>query len=170
MTLDDLQRIQREGKGMEGFVIRFHDGTRVKVKTEWYTTRAKIMSRMTPIALWEAMKDGLVLKEFLVGIPEEIRPLAEQFQSTLESQYAAILKGIQEYGLPIIERFKGDRKQIAMAMQADGGKAKLGCKFPGTFSLLDGEKGQAAIDKLIMGEIYPTGNDFKANAISKSLA
>jgi RNA ligase len=162
MTLDDLRRIQAEGKGMEGFVIRFHDGVRVKVKTEWYTTRAKIVSRLTPIALWEAMKDGRVQKEFLVGIPEEIRPLAENIQSTLESQYAAILKGIEDYSRPLIKLHGNDRKAIALAMQADGGKSKLGCKFSATFSLLDGDKGKSSLDKAIMGEIYPKNNDFNA--------
>src|SRR5262249_43528590 len=43
MSLEDLRRRQQTSQQYEGFVLRFSDGRRVKVKTEWYLQIAKIM-------------------------------------------------------------------------------------------------------------------------------
>src|SRR5207249_3478205 len=97
----------------EGFVIRFADGRRVKVKTEWYLQIAKIMSNLTPIAVWEVMRGGKVPDSYLVQVPEELRPVAEKYQAILEGQYARALLDIDRVAAPVLAKYGTDRRALA---------------------------------------------------------
>src|SRR5207244_13053764 len=68
LSLEDLLRKQKELEKFEGFVIRFCDGRRGKVKTDWYLSIARIMADLTPIAVWEVMTGGKVPAEYLAGV------------------------------------------------------------------------------------------------------
>src|SRR5262249_57567362 len=92
--------------------IRFCDGRRVKVKTDWYLSIARIMADLTPIAVWEVMTGGKVPKEYLVSVPEELRPLAERYQAVLEGQYARVMLHIEETVRPLLERFASARPAL----------------------------------------------------------
>src|SRR5262249_35001245 len=91
LSLEDMMALQKQRQDFEGFVIRFCDGRRVKVKTQWYLEIARIMADLTPIAVWQAMRGGKVRPEYLARLPEELRPLAEKYQAVLEGQYARAL-------------------------------------------------------------------------------
>lgn len=43
-SFDDFQKNSRYQNGLEGFVVRFEDGTMVKVKTWWYYNLARGLS------------------------------------------------------------------------------------------------------------------------------
>jgi RNA ligase len=154
-TLEDCLRDQKEVKGVEGYVIQFKDGRRVKVKTEWYLALAKLMANMSPISMWEAMKDGKVRQEFIVQLPDELMPLATQYRETLESQYAMVKTKLEREGKEIVERFKGDRKQIGLNMKTMDKRA-----VQAAFMLLKDD--QKKLDGLAMSMIYPTANEFVA--------
>src|SRR5262249_457859 len=83
MSLEDLLRKQKELERFEGFVIRFCDGRRVKVKTDWYLGVARVMANLTPIAVWEALANGKVPRDYLAAVPEERGPLAGRYQGAL---------------------------------------------------------------------------------------
>jgi RNA ligase len=71
-SLEDL--VRHAGtlpKTLEGFVIRFSDGTRLKVKGAEYRRIHAIVSRVTPLALWEAMAAGDDLDRIRIDVPEE---------------------------------------------------------------------------------------------------
>lgn len=65
MSLEELLHTQQRREQFEGFVLRFGDGRRVKVKTDWYMKMAKIVSNLTPIAVWEVMIRGKVPQEYV---------------------------------------------------------------------------------------------------------
>ncbi len=59
----------------EGWVIRFSSGYRLKVKGAEYKRLHAMVSRLTPLAVWEVMRgsqiNGQALKEFKKDLPEE---------------------------------------------------------------------------------------------------
>lgn len=154
ISIKDCLEIQKEGKGREGFVLVFQDGRRIKVKTDWYMALAKLMSNMSPIAIWDTMSMGKVPEAYMVKLPEELRPLATAYKETLEDQYLKIFEGIKARCSPVIESCKGGRKAIAENRQSLDGTVA----YKAIFAVLDGNS--KALDKIVMGEIYPKGNEF----------
>ena len=55
----------------EGFVARFSDGLRLKVKGDEYCRIHSLISRCTPLAMWEAMKAGDDMHAIRRDLPEE---------------------------------------------------------------------------------------------------
>ena len=156
MSLEDLLRKQKELEKFEGFVIRFCDGRRVKVKTEWYLGMARIMANLTPIAVWEAMVNGRVPPEYLMVVPEELRPLAERYQAVLEGQYARVRLHFEQAVRPIIERHGPDRRSLGK--YAEKHRQELGPLRSALFLILDGRADK--LDQLVKEMIYPRGNHF----------
>lgn len=55
----------------EGFVVRFDDGLRLKIKGAEYRRIHALVSRITPLAMWEIMQAGDALAKVRRDIPEE---------------------------------------------------------------------------------------------------
>src|SRR5262249_21589450 len=55
----------------EGFVIRFVDGLRLKLKGDEYKRIHALISRCTPLAMWEAMHAGDDMQAIRRDLPEE---------------------------------------------------------------------------------------------------
>src|SRR5207253_1246886 len=113
LSLEELLQTQKDRQHFEGFVLRFADGRRVKVKTDWYLQMAKIMANLTPIAVWDVLVGGKVQDSFLVQVPEELRPLAEKYKAILEGQYARVFLEIERSAGPILDQYGADRKTLA---------------------------------------------------------
>jgi RNA ligase len=156
MPLEELKRKQKELEKVEGFVIRFPDGRRIKVKTEWYLELSRIMANLTPIVVWEALKDGKVDQAFLVKVPEELRKLAESYIARLEEQYARVRQRIEEMVRPILTQFGSDRAGLGRYSQEHA--AELGVARPALFLLRDGKLDK--LEVMIRELIYPLGNHF----------
>ena len=58
-------------KTEEGFVIRFIDGLRLKLKGDEYRRIHALISRCTPLAMWEAMQAGDDMQAIRRDLPEE---------------------------------------------------------------------------------------------------
>ena len=86
-TFEQLLKLKDEIKWneSEGWVLRFNNGLRVKVKGSDYLRIAKIKSQMSPLAFWDAMVAGKA-DEYIVSIPEELRAEAEEIYGTLKKQ------------------------------------------------------------------------------------
>lgn len=55
----------------EGFVLRFADGLRLKLKGDEYRRIHSLISRCTPLAMWEAMMAGDDMEAIRRDLPEE---------------------------------------------------------------------------------------------------
>lgn len=160
LTIHDCVAMQAAVKDREGFVIRLHDGRRVKVKMEWYMQIAKVMAGMSPITTWESMKRGKVPNDYLASLPEELRPMAEMYKSTLEGQYAAVADGIKTAALALAKRFAGDKKKLALHMQAEGTPSEV---RTAAFAASDSKRDvDEVIERVVMDRIYPKSNEFQA--------
>ena len=159
MSLEELLRSKKELEHHEGFVIRFHDGRRVKVKTEWYMDLARKLTKLSPISVWEALHRGKLPEPFLVDLPEELLPLAERYKETLESQYAQVLESILSLVEPLRQEHGEDRRSLALALEKR--KEELGYRRNAVFLVFDGK--ESKLDSLIKRIIRPDGNQFVEN-------
>lgn len=78
----------------EGFVIRFADGTRVKVKGNAYKSIHGLISRCTPLAVWDVMAAGGDLEEMRRDLPEEFWTDFDQIAVVLQARYLKLVSGV----------------------------------------------------------------------------
>ncbi len=78
------------GKDQEGFVVRFSDGLRLKLKGAEYRRIHALISRCTPLAIWEAMNAGDDLYAIRRDLPEEFWGDFDDIVSRLTASVAAI--------------------------------------------------------------------------------
>ncbi|MDO9428194.1 MAG: RNA ligase [Methylobacterium sp.] len=78
----------------EGFVIRFADGTRVKVKGDAYKRLHGLISRCTPLAVWDVMAAGGDLEEMRRDLPEEFWEDFDQIAVVLQARYLKLVSGV----------------------------------------------------------------------------
>ena len=91
LTFDEMFKYQKlDSLDKEGFVIRFTDGYRVKIKSKKYFQIARLMNNMTPKNIWENMVNGKVKIESLEVLPEEFRNEVDTIVLMLESQHSEL--------------------------------------------------------------------------------
>jgi RNA ligase len=84
-TVDDLARHARTmPRSEEGFVVRFVNGHRLKIKGDEYKRIHALISNVTPLAIWEVMKAGDNLDTIRRELPEEFRGDFEDIISCLQ--------------------------------------------------------------------------------------
>lgn len=93
MTLDQLklEKLRPDFTNKEGFVIKFSNGFRVKLKYEQYFALHKIMTGCTEHRVWEYLRENKSLTEFLSGTPDEFFNLVTSWQEGLTKKYQETL-------------------------------------------------------------------------------
>lgn len=161
-TIEEMLSLQKTlPKDSEGFVVRFQSGLRIKIKGDEYFRIHKMISRMTPIAFWEFMKDGKVNVDYLQELPEEYRNDADMLINLLESEYTKINKEIdasldnilRKLGLGNINE-QEYRKKVGLFLKHNKVPHQA-CIFSKLLNKDD------AIDRYIMKNIRPTNNKIK---------
>lgn len=82
----------------EGFVIRFSDGQRLKLKGDEYRRIHALISRCTPLAMWEAMAAGDDLPAIRRDLPEEFWGDFDAITSALTLRVADIRRKVEIAG------------------------------------------------------------------------
>jgi RNA ligase len=156
-NIDDIiEAVSKMDANSEGYVVKLRNGLRFKVKSPEYLKLARLMSRMSPLTLWENMKDGRVSTELMRSIPEEFRTDYEVIQQELESQYLNL-----EYKASSRVRFVIDDAKIESLetkMRDIGLYLKNNPNELNQFVFPIINKKFENVDKMIMREIRPTGN------------
>jgi RNA ligase len=80
----------------EGFVIRFIDGTRLKIKGNEYRRIHAIISRCTPLAIWEAMNAEDDLENMRRNLPEEFLEDFDQIVAILSQKLENLMQDIDK--------------------------------------------------------------------------
>lgn len=80
----------------EGFVIRFSDGLRLKLKGDEYRRIHSLISRCTPLAMWEAMQAGDDLETIRRDLPEEFWSDFDSIIATLTARVDGIKTKVAE--------------------------------------------------------------------------
>ena len=71
----------------EGYVIRFQNGFRMKIKGEEYVRLHRILTNFSNVDIWEYLKDGKDFNDFLDRVPDEFDLWVRNTKEELENQY-----------------------------------------------------------------------------------
>ncbi len=68
-----LKNAETLDQNNEGYVIRFKSGVRLKIKGDEYVRIHRLISRVTPLAIWESVLNGDDLEDVRIDLPEEMQ-------------------------------------------------------------------------------------------------
>lgn len=88
----------------EGFVIRFENGLRRKLKGDEYRRIHAMIARCTPLALWEAMANGDDLEAMRRELPEEFWQDFDSIRGILAGQFAELYVRIKNTAEPLASK------------------------------------------------------------------
>lgn len=97
----------------EGFVVRFKSGVRVKIKGDEYCRIHKLISRVTPIAVWEMLLNGDDMDRVLDDLPEEMESDYKSIVSILRGNLKDMLDGL-EYAYEVTKHLSN--KELGLAL------------------------------------------------------
>jgi len=85
---EDYTEIQKlNWANTEGFIVRFSNGDRCKIKFEEYLRLHKIMTEVSTTGIWESLKNGDDVAELLKDVPDEFYDKIDEYVEELVSQY-----------------------------------------------------------------------------------
>lgn len=79
----------------EGFVVRFANGYRLKIKGDEYRRIHALVSRLSPLSVWEAMLNGDDMERIRRDLPEEFWGDFDQMYELLFSAVAEVVDAAQ---------------------------------------------------------------------------
>lgn len=130
----------------EGFVIRFDNGFRMKVKGEEYVRLHKIVTNLIPKIIWENYQDYTKWIEFIALIPDEfmddIREVTDKLDESFQNYYN---NAASVFNYLIATYGDQDRKVFAMQAKEYGELTHL------LFAMYDGKD----VKKIIWDKIKP---------------
>lgn len=142
------------GKEAEGFVVRFENGLRVKIKTDDYIRLAKIRREITPLNIWGAMIDGYLPASYFDGICDEYKLEVMGIEEKLSRRYFDVSDNIYSAFKHV---YRDDKDKTSNRKKFASRVVETYPDYMGVlFSILD-EKTDY-VDKYIMGIIRPDNN------------
>lgn len=108
-----LQSLESQNK--EGFVVRFQNNFRIKVKFAEYVRLHRIITGVSNITVWEYLKDGKPFTDLLDRVPDEFFEWLHQTKNTIESDFNDLHTNALETYLQL---YHTDRKTFALRVMA----------------------------------------------------
>ena len=147
----------------EGFVIRFRDsGERVKLKGSEYCSLHKMISNITPLAIWELLCSGYSIEDYKRALPEEFWDEVDEIVGYFENRLNVIMaeiEGLHEANLCLSDKDLGLSVQHGTLKYAE----HRGMLFPRR------KKGLENVRKLVLDGLRPTGNVIEGYTPSAAL-
>ena len=135
IDIEKIKKLNIENK--EGFVIKFENSFRVKVKFEDYVKLHKIVTGTSNIAIWEYMQEGKSIADLLEKVPDEFYNWVKIVQNELKQKFNEILNESQ-----LVFKEMETRKETALYFKTQ--------KYPSVlFDMLDGKKPDRVIWRMI---------------------
>ena len=89
--INDYKQLKEMVKNdQEGFVVKFSNGDRIKVKGVEYLRLHKIMTNVTTTGVWEYLKNGEDVMELLKDVPDEFYKKIQNYTKDLKYAYFQI--------------------------------------------------------------------------------
>ena len=161
-TIEQMSHlIEIETLNGEGFVIRFEDDFRLKMKSQKYMNLAFLLSHLTPLGFWRNMRNGKVRKDVLVLIPEEYREKTDKMVARLEAQYEG--EKIERFN-DYYQLIKGINKETRLSEDSALFRKEMGLrinnlKYKDSVFLIKDQKWKK-LDLLLIQKIRPKSNEF----------
>ena len=90
------------GDNEEGFVIRFSNGDRCKIKGEEYLRLHRIMTNISTVSIWEVMANGGSMEELLKDVPDEFFDNVTEVIKDLAIRFDNLRKDYIQYFTDIV--------------------------------------------------------------------
>jgi RNA ligase len=127
----------------EGFVIRFSNGDRMKIKGEEYIRLHRIMTEVSTTSIWEILSNGDDIEGLLKDVPDEFYSKIKGYENELKSQYENI-ENEYKWIFRTIDRSPNIKDRSVFAAYAKR------FKYPSIlFAMLDGKEISQIIWKIV---------------------
>ena len=137
---DELKREISNSK--EGYVIRFRNGMRMKIKGDEYVRLHRILTNFSTTDIWELLRIGGNLDEFLDRVPDEFDNWVRLTMLELQSQFESIkFRSVTDFEYYKIQS-NGDKKEFALLIKNNDYRSIL-------FAMWDGKSYDDTIWKMI---------------------
>ncbi|MCV9926175.1 T4 RnlA family RNA ligase [Flavobacterium sp. LS1R49] len=134
---DILTLKEMDTTNKEGFIIKYSNNFRVKIKFEEYLRLHRIITQVSNLNIWEYLKTNQSMEEILERIPDEFFDWVKQTKADLENKY-----------LIIENQSKADFK--VLDSQKETALYFLTCQYSGVlFAMLNGKDYSEIIWKMI---------------------
>jgi predicted kinase len=143
--------------GAEGFVVRFSNGHRVKMKFEKYLKLHRTVTNLTVLRVWEIFCSASS-SSALEGIPDEWMPWVTKQLDKLQEQYNDLEDSAREQ-FDVLQRQHGNKRDFALAIKENPLRDVL-------FKLWDGTD----ISAVLHSRIKPSGKTATAFCGTKKAA
>jgi len=126
----------------EGYVIRFRNGMRMKIKGDEYVRLHRILTNFSTTDIWELLRTGGNLDEFLDRVPDEFDNWVRLTMLELQSQFESIkFRSVTDFEYYKIQS-NGDKKEFALLIKNNDYRSIL-------FAMWDGKSYDDTIWKMI---------------------
>lgn len=99
----------------EGFVVRFASGLRLKIKGAEYLRVHRMVSNITPLSIWDGMRNRQDIDVVRREIPEEFWSDFDQIRSLLSGRFEAVVRSVNE----VVPRFAAKTdKEIGLSLSS----------------------------------------------------
>ena len=129
-------------KDREGYVIRFKNGFRMKIKGEEYKRLHRILTNISSRDIWEYLKDNKPFDEILEKVPDEFNKWVKDTVRNLQDQFDKIKSDVENEFKELI-----NKKEFAEKIKDNPNRSFL-------FKRLDSYSNQ--LDEMIWNSIYPS--------------
>lgn len=106
----NVKQLNWENK--EGFVVRFSNGQRCKIKFEDYLKLHRQMTNLSTTGIWEALRAGVPVSSILNDVPDEFYGKVREYEMILWDKYFA-LEEVHKDAFEILEFKSLDRNTFA---------------------------------------------------------
>lgn len=96
----------------EGFVVRFANGQRCKIKFEDYIKLHRQMTNLSTTAIWEALRDGVPVSSILNDVPDEFYDKVRNIEQDIIDEFDDIQNRVDAMTY-FYEKMNWDRKTVA---------------------------------------------------------
>lgn len=140
-SLEDLITLRKELVGMEGWIVEFIDGQKIKIKTDWYLSLHRIF---TDYSQREDYLIDLILEDKIddvlsvLDLDSEARNFVEEVIDKTNKKILKLHNDVDE----LLSEFDGDRKSFAI-------KHKNNESFPVAIMIISGKDKSEVINDFI---------------------
>jgi RNA ligase len=99
------------GNNEEGFVIRFSNGDKMKIKGEEYLRLHKIMTGVSTTSIWDVLSSGGNMEEVLKEVPDEFYDKIKEVVQDLVLKFESIQKNYLQHYLDITDKIVSTNKK-----------------------------------------------------------
>ncbi|KKN99049.1 hypothetical protein LCGC14_0142940 [marine sediment metagenome] len=147
------------GSELEGFIVRFTNGLRVKIKSKDYLRRSNLLADLTPLGVWDTMVTGLVPEVMWRVVDVDYHNELDRLAASLELEYMTLLLEIKKQFLSVLGKVSTVPNlsgRAAFANLVKEMKHQLAM-----FAIFDGN--HRRVEEYIMKQIRPHKNVLKEN-------